>query len=152
MCKVVLKTITHYYSVIHWLSFGTYWQRICKIFPKYCSSLCIHAWGRWCDSRRDSQVTTPSWERQQYWREGLELKNMLTAWGRVWKGRMKYNRDGMISYTCDRTTTCTNTDWKTNGEAVILQGIWSSDSGCHLMWGTEGVNLTKEKQTLSGSV
>lgn len=80
--KLFWKLLTNYYSVIHWLSFGTYWIRICKMFHKYSSSLCIHAWGRSCERfKRDSQVT-PSWERRQYWREGLELKKYADSLGK----------------------------------------------------------------------
>lgn len=53
---------------------------------------------------------------------------------------------GAISYIYDRTTTCTITGWLTNREAVITQGIWSSETGSHSMQDIKGVNLTKSKQ------
>lgn len=150
--KLFWKLLTNYCSVIHWLGFGTYWVRICKIFPKYSSSSCVHAWGRWCDSKRFTGDTKLG--------KATILEGRIRAQKICWhlgEGSEKAGWNiigiGMISYLCDRTTTCTNTGWKINGKAVIIQRIWSSDSGCHLMWGTEfRCEFSKRKANTAGSV
>ena len=147
--KGCAKLVQKLYSGVHWLGFGICWVRICKIFPKYGSSLCFHAWRRWWDREMIFTGNTKLGKAARI------LEGRIGVQKRCWqlgegseKAGWNVTGIGTISYIYDRITTCSEAGWVTNGEVVITQGIWSGDSGSHLTWDVKGVNFTKNKQVL----